>query len=75
LVVRSLVVRLVGFGFGVEDLAGLLRGAGEALGDEVEEARDVLEAGGGRGVGAEDAAADLDIHATTAYGDIVARSL
>jgi hypothetical protein len=42
-------------GFRVEDLAGLLRGAGGALGDEVEEAGDVLEAGGGRGAGAEDA--------------------
>ncbi|GAB2859304.1 hypothetical protein GCM10027074_27970 [Streptomyces deserti] len=39
----------------MEDLAGLLRGADEALGDEVDEAGDVLEAGGGRGVGAEDA--------------------
>ena len=39
----------------VEDLAGLLRGAGDALTDEVEVAGDVLEAGGGRGVGAEDA--------------------
>src|SRR4051812_40817503 len=39
----SLVVRLVGFGFGVEDLADLIRGAGEVLADEVEEAGDVFE--------------------------------
>jgi hypothetical protein len=32
----------------VEDVARLLRGAGGALGDEVEEASDVLEADGGR---------------------------
>jgi len=46
----------------VEDLAGLLGGAGGALADEVEEAGDVLEARGGRGAG-------------TAMGDITARSL
>ena len=47
----------MGFGFGVEDLAGLLGGAGEALGDVVEEAGDVFEAGAGRGAGAEDGGA------------------
>jgi hypothetical protein len=31
----------------VKDLAGLLRGAGDALADEIEEAGDVLEAGEG----------------------------
>ena len=41
-------------GAGVEDLAGLLGRAGGVLADEVEEAGDVLEAGGG-GAGAEDA--------------------
>jgi hypothetical protein len=79
----------VGSGFGVEDLAGLLRGAGEAFGDEVEEAGDVLEAAAGVSACLDagtthgrissglknDGAADLNIHATTAHGDITARSL
>src|SRR5580700_1353208 len=43
------------FGFGVEDFADLLRGAQDALADEVTEAGDVLQAGGGRAVAAEDA--------------------
>ena len=38
-------------GFGVEDFAGLFGGAGDAFADEVEEAGDVLQAGGGGGVG------------------------
>src|SRR4051794_24188552 len=49
------VVARGGRGFRVQDLAGLVRGAGDALGDEVDEAGDVLQAGRGRGVGAEDA--------------------
>lgn len=40
------------FEFGVEDFAGLFGGAGDAFADEVEEAGDVLQAGGGDGVGA-----------------------
>ena len=39
----------------MEDFADLLRGAEDALADEVAEAGDVLEAGGGRAVAAEDA--------------------
>jgi hypothetical protein len=43
------------FGSRAEDLAGLLGRAGGALADDLEEAGDVLEAGGGWGAGAEDA--------------------
>src|SRR5215469_12174405 len=42
-------------GFGVEDVADLFGGAEDALADEVAEAGDVLQAGGGRAVAAEDA--------------------
>lgn len=38
----------------IQDLAGLLRRAGDALADEVEEAGDVLKAAGHRGPGADD---------------------
>jgi hypothetical protein len=38
----------------VEDFTGLFGGPGDAFADEVEEAGDVLQAGGGGGVGAED---------------------
>src|SRR5580704_8396673 len=40
----------------VQDLAGLLRCAGDALADEVEEAGDVLKAGGHRDHGADNPA-------------------
>src|SRR5215467_10893459 len=43
------------FGFGMEDVADLFGGAEDALADEVAEAGDVLQAGGGRAVAAEDA--------------------
>src|SRR5258708_33717767 len=52
-VVRPAVLGFLGMGG--EDFAGLLCGADDAFADEVEEAGDVLEADGGRGVGAEDA--------------------
>src|SRR5262249_48164843 len=42
------------FGFSVEDVADLFGGAEDALADEVAEAGDVLQAGGGRAVAAED---------------------
>ena len=38
----------------MEDVAGLVRSASNALGDEVDEAGDVFQAGGGRCVASED---------------------
>ncbi|MFI8931626.1 hypothetical protein ACIG3E_28625 [Streptomyces sp. NPDC053474] len=47
----------------MEELAGLVRGAGDSLADEADEADEagvVLQARGGRGAGAEDADAGCD---------------
>lgn len=58
----------------MEDFAGLFRGAGRAFADEVEEAGDVLEAGAGRGVGAEEAGVSYGRINNALKSDITARS-